>query len=136
MMKITLTQVKERATGLAQSGIAKSTQVAEMTKLQLNIVSQEEMIKKSFYELGKRYYEQYGKAPEPAYEASCLKVAEGYKQINQYKERIKELRNPDVFSIYDDSDLVDLRDDEIFVVRPEALEEDEDLGDNDFSDFV
>lgn len=128
-MKITLTQVKERATGLAQSGIAKSTQVAEMTKLQLNIVSQEEVIKKSFYELGKRYYEQYGKTPEPAYEAACLKVAEGYKQITNNKERIKELRNPDVFSIYDDSDLVDLSEEEIFVVSPEAFEDDSDLDD-------
>lgn len=130
-MKITLTQVKERATGLAQTGLVKSTQVAEMTKLQLNIVSQEEAIKRSFYELGKRYYEQYGKNPEPAYEAACLKVDEGFKEIASYKARIKEIRNPDVFSIYEPFDVVDVDMDDLLVVRPEALDEDNE----DFLDF-
>lgn len=115
MLKITLTQVKEKATDLAQTGFAKSSQVAEMTKLQLNIVSQEDIIKKSFFELGKRYYEQNSNNPEPAYEAACQRVEGAYKKIAQNKERIKELRNPDILSIYDiNSDYIDVTEEDIF----------------------
>lgn len=116
MTRITLTQIKDKASDLAQTGIAKSSQVAEIAKLQINNVNQEDVIKKAFFEMGKRYYEQNRETPEPAYLAACQKVDGCYKLIAQNKERIKELRNPDILSIYDipsdivDADAVDISD--------------------------
>lgn len=101
MAKITLVEVKERASGLAQAGLVKSSQTMEIAKLQIGIVSQEDVIKKSFFELGKRYYEQHGDNPEPAYEAACQKASASYKNIAEKKEKIKELKHRDVLDIYD-----------------------------------
>lgn len=123
MAKITLVEVKEKASGLAQAGIVKSTQTMEIAKLQIGIVSQEDVIKKAFFDLGKRYYEQHGKNPEPAYEAACQKVDAGYALIAEKKAKIKELKNPDVLDIYDvpshvieaDIELVDIEEEDAFL---------------------
>lgn len=120
MAKITLVEVKEKASDLAQAGIIKSSQTMEIAKLQIGIVSQEDVIKKAFFDLGKRYYEQHGQNPEPAYEAACQKVDAGYQLIAEKKAKIKELKNPDVLNIYDvpsnvieaDIELVDIEEEE------------------------
>lgn len=123
MIKITLTQVKEKAADLAQTGIVKSTQISEIAKLQITNMTHEDSIKKAYFELGKRYFEQYGKNPEPPYEASCQKIEETFKLIAKNKERIKDLRNPDIINIYDMPD--DVVDVEVEDVTKEDIEETE-----------
>lgn len=121
MIKLTLTQVKEKATDLAQTGLVKSSQMTEIAKLQISNMTHEDVIKKAYFELGKRYYEQYGDKPESAYEASCQKVSETYKAIAKNKARIKELRNPDIVSIYDlPDDVVDIDIEEVTETTEES----------------
>lgn len=127
MAKISINQMKEKAVDFAQSGLAKSSQVAEMSKLQLNIASHEEIIKKSFFEIGKRYYEMNGENPDPAFEAACQKANMSFTHINKNKERIKELRNPDASSIYDiTNDVIELNESDLFD-NEEFLQETNDL---------
>ena len=54
--------------------MAKSKQLAEITKLSLNNASEEDAIKKAYVEIGKLYYAERGMAPEAAYVA-CVSVS-------------------------------------------------------------
>lgn len=123
MTRITLTQIKDKASDLAASGLVKSTQMAEIAKLQLNNVSQEDVIKRAFFEMGKRYYEQHGENPDPAYMAACQKVDACYQVIEKNKQRMEELKHPDVLSIYDVS--VNAMDAE--VVEADVIESEDDM---------
>lgn len=96
MSKITLEDVKDKAVDLAQAGLAKSSQVAEMAKLQINTATEQETIKKLYLQLGKRYYQEFSFDPGANYEEACVKITEAKQRINENTMRIKELRNPDI----------------------------------------
>ena len=51
-----LDELKDRAMDLGRAGVAKSKQLAEITKLSLNNASEEDAIKKAYVEIGKLYY--------------------------------------------------------------------------------
>ena len=61
-----LDELKDRAMDLGRAGVAKSKQLAEITKLSLNNASEEDAIKKAYVEIGKLYYAERGMAPEAA----------------------------------------------------------------------
>lgn len=91
-----LDEVKEKVSDLTQSGIAKSSQLAEMAKLQVNIATEQDNIKKIYMELGKYYYENYKDNPAPPLADACKKISLSQNIIGAHNLRIKELRNPDV----------------------------------------
>jgi len=66
--------LKERASGLAQSGVAKSKELAEIGKLKLNNAAEEDAIRKAYTEIGKLYYAERGMTPDAAYAALCERV--------------------------------------------------------------
>lgn len=96
MAKITLDDVKDRAVDLAQSGIAKSAQVTEMAKLQINSATEQDTIKKLFIDIGKRYFEANQENPDLMYAESIEKIKKSKEKISANNLRIKELRNPDI----------------------------------------
>ncbi len=96
MDKFTLDNVKGKVADLAQTGLAKSSQVTEMAKLQINNASENETLKKIYLELGKYYYEEFCDNPHPAVAEACEKIVEAKKNIVANNLRIKELRNPDI----------------------------------------
>ncbi len=95
-MKFTLDDAIEKVGDLAQTGIAKSAQVTEMAKLQINNATENENIKKQYMELGKTYYQQFGQFPEPRFQEACEKIKESRASIVKNNLRIKELRNDDI----------------------------------------
>ena len=64
---------KEKATDLAQAGVAQSKRLAEIAKLKTANMGEEDTIKKAYLEIGKLYYTERGFAPEGAYAAACEK---------------------------------------------------------------
>lgn len=70
-----LDELKDRAMDLGRAGVAKSKQLAEITKLSLNNASEEDAIKKAYVEIGKLYYAERGMAPEAAYVALCVSAS-------------------------------------------------------------
>jgi hypothetical protein len=90
--KMNLTDIKDRVTDLAQSGVAKSKQLAEVAKLKTNNMSEEDAIKKAYVEIGKLYYAERGMAPEGAYVALCEKITTAKTNIEANNARIAELR--------------------------------------------
>ena len=84
--------LRDRAMDLGRAGVAKSKQLAEITRLTLNNASEEDAIKKAYLEIGKLYYAERGNAPEPAYAALCEKVTAAKVNIEENKARIAQIK--------------------------------------------
>lgn len=84
--------VKDRAVDLAQTGVAKSKQLAEIAKLKLANMGEEDSVKKAYIEIGKLYYAERGMTPDAAYAALCEKITAAKVNIEENKVRIEELR--------------------------------------------
>lgn len=85
-------ELKEKAMDLAQTGMAKSKQLAEIAKLNMAIVSEEETVRKLYIEIGKLYYAERGMAPDPAYAALCEKITAAKTTVEESRVRIAELK--------------------------------------------
>jgi len=85
-------ELKSRAVDLAQTGAAKSKQVAELAKLNLNNASEEEAIKKTYQEIGKVFYEANAGAAAAEYAELFEKVTAAKINIEENKSRIAELK--------------------------------------------
>jgi hypothetical protein len=88
--------LKDRAVDLGRAGVAKSKQLAEITKLSLNNASEEDTIKKAYVEIGKLYYAERGSAPEAAYVALCERITTAKLNIEENKARIAQLKQESV----------------------------------------
>ena len=84
---------KEKATDLAQAGVAQSKRLAEIAKLKTANMGEEDTIKKAYIELGKLYYAEKGAAPEAAYAASCEKITAAKAAIEANNDRSAELKS-------------------------------------------
>ena len=91
-----LDELKSRAVDLAQTGAAKSKQVAELAKLNLNNASEEEAIKKAYVEIGKLYYELNAGAASAEFTELLEKVTTAKINIEENKSRIAELKTAPV----------------------------------------
>lgn len=87
--------LKDKAIDLAQSGVAKSRQLAEIAKLKTANMGEEDTIKKAYIEIGKLYYAERGMAPDGAYAALCEKITAAKINIEENKNRIIELKGED-----------------------------------------
>ncbi len=84
--------LKEKATDLAQAGVAQSKRLGEIAKLKASNLGEEDTIKKAYVEIGKLYYAEMGHAPEGAYAAACEKITAAKAAIEANNERIAELK--------------------------------------------
>ena len=85
----TFENLKDRATDLAQAGVAQSKRLAEIAKLKTANMAEEDAIKKAYLEIGKLYYAERGMAPDPAYAALCEKITAAKVNIEENKNRIE-----------------------------------------------
>lgn len=90
-----LDNLKEKAVDLAQSGAAKSKELAEIGKLKLNNAAEEDTIKKAYIEIGKLYYAERGMTPDVAYAAQCEKITASKAAIEANNARIEALKADD-----------------------------------------
>ena len=84
--------LKEKASDLAQAGVAQSKRLAEIAKLKTANLGEEDNIKKAYVEIGKLYYAEKGHAPEGAYAAACEKITAAKAAIEANNDRIAELK--------------------------------------------
>ena len=87
-----LDELRDRAMDLGRAGVAKSKQLAEITKQTLHNATQEDAITKAYVEIGKLYYAERGMAPEAAYVSLCEKITAAKINIEENKARIAELK--------------------------------------------
>ena len=90
----TFENLKDKATDLAQAGVAQSKRLAEIAKLKTANMAEEDAIKKAYVEIGKLYYAEKGATPDGAFAAACEKVTASKAVIETNNERIAELKQP------------------------------------------
>ena len=87
--------LKDKATDLAQTGVAESKRLAEIAKLKTANLGEEDAIKKAYIEIGKLYYETNCAAPGEEYTAACEKITAAKANIEANNDRIAELKVKD-----------------------------------------
>ncbi len=87
--------LKEKVSDLAQAGVAKSKQLAEITKLKAANMAEQDTIKKAYLEIGKLYYAEKGTTPEGGYAAACEKITAAKANIAANNAKIEELKDGD-----------------------------------------
>ena len=92
MAKEILDALKDKAADLAQAGVAQSKRLAEIAKLKVSNMGEEDAIKKAYIEIGKLYYAEKGAAPDAAYVAACEKITAAKAAIETNNDRIAELK--------------------------------------------
>ena len=90
-----LDSLKDKAVDLAQSGAAKSKELAEIGKLKINNAAEEDNIKKAYIEIGKLYYAERGMTPDAAYAALCEKITASKAVIEANNARIEAMKADD-----------------------------------------
>ena len=92
--KSTFENLRDKATDLAQAGVAQSKRLAEIAKLKTANMAEEDAIRKAYIEIGKLYYAEQGVAPDGAYAAACERITASKALIETNNERIAELKQP------------------------------------------
>ncbi len=98
--------IKERAVDLANTGVAQSKRLAEITKLKTANMGEEDTIKRAYIELGKLYYAQMSTEAEGKFIAPCEKIATAKGVIEANNARISELNGKSDEDDFDQSDIV------------------------------
>ena len=92
--KDTFDTLKDKATDLAQAGVAQSKRLAEIAKLKMANMAEEDANKKAYIEIGKLYYAEQGASPDGAFAAACERVTASKAAIEANNDRIAELKQP------------------------------------------
>lgn len=87
--------IMSRISAMAQSGVAKAKDLAEIAKLKVNNAAEQDGIRKAYIEIGKLYFAQHGDAPDPAFAALCAQIAERKEKIAYNDERITDIKLSD-----------------------------------------
>jgi len=87
--------LKEKVADLAQAGVAKSKQLAEIAKLKAANMAEQDTIKKAYLEIGKLYYAEKGTTPEGGYAAACEKITTAKANIAANNAKIEDLKDGD-----------------------------------------
>ena len=87
--------LKEKVADLAQAGVAKSKQLAEIAKLKAANMAEQDAIRKAYLEIGKLYYAEKGATPEGGYAAACEKITTAKANIAANNAKIEDLKDED-----------------------------------------
>ena len=87
--------LKEKVADLAQAGVAKSKQLAEIAKLKAANMAEQDAIRKAYLEIGKLYYAEKGATPEGGYVAACERITAAKANIAANNAKIEDLKDGD-----------------------------------------
>lgn len=91
--KVKFDEIKERATDLANSGIAKSKTMADIAKLKASSMAEEDAVKKAFIEIGKAVYAALETGEEAVIDTYVEKIKASKALIAENAAKIAELKN-------------------------------------------
>ncbi|MDE6749819.1 MAG: zinc ribbon domain-containing protein [Lachnospiraceae bacterium] len=70
----------------------KAKDVAEIVRLKSQIKSCEDIVKRNYMEIGRRYYELHASTPEEHYAEQCIAINNAQDNIAEYEQKIKEIK--------------------------------------------
>ena len=85
----------KKINGLAKNAVQKSSEVMEITKLNVNINTEEEGLNDLFIKLGKYCFEKYikGETTDNTVAEICKEIKIHQENINYFKEKVNEIKN-------------------------------------------
>ncbi|MCM1040664.1 MAG: hypothetical protein NC314_12295 [Roseburia sp.] len=92
MDKSFVTRIGETISVKGKEVTDKAKDLAEIANLKSQISTCEEVVKKNYMEIGRRYYELHGAAPEEDYDEQCRAIANAQNGITELEEKIKEIK--------------------------------------------
>lgn len=92
MDKSFVTKIGETISVKGKEVTDKARDLAEIANLKSQINTCEEVVKKNYMEIGKRYYELHGAEPEEDYDDQCRAIANARNGIAELEEKIKEIK--------------------------------------------
>ncbi len=89
-----ITNIKETLEKAIKTGVDKSNEIVEITKLKYAIADMEGDISKLMREIGESVYEAYkdSKEPDETINESCATISEKYAQIDEMRAKLNELK--------------------------------------------
>lgn len=110
--------IKDKANAAAQTAAKAAKYVALASKKRLEIVKEQEKIRRNYAKLGKVYYKDYVTDEEPdeaEYKPICEEISVSFRRINELREEIAEAK-----AEYNGDDAAEDEEDEVDIF---ALEE-------------
>ena len=92
MDKSFVTKIGETISVKGKEVSDKARDLAEIANLKSQINTCEEVVKKNYMEIGRRYYELHGAEPEEDYDEQCRAIANARNGIAELEEKIKEIK--------------------------------------------
>ncbi|MBQ7717802.1 MAG: zinc ribbon domain-containing protein [Clostridia bacterium] len=89
-----ITSIKETLGKAIKTGVDKSNEIVEITKLKFALSDIESDISKLMRDIGESVYEAYkeNKEPDEEINANCALIAEKYEQAEEMRAKINELK--------------------------------------------
>ena len=81
-----------KAKELADAGVAKAKELSEIGKLKVQNSTEQETIRKAYFDLGKLYYAEHGSTPEAAYAELCQRITDALARISYNNERVADIK--------------------------------------------
>lgn len=111
MFKKNASKVADKSVLFAKKAADKAVEYAKVTKLNAEIVSEKDKMRKAYQEIGKIYYDLHKDAPEAEF-ASAIEALEAAKAAIKAKrteiEALKATEKVDVCADIDDDDVIDV----------------------------
>lgn len=99
----TMDSLKDKASNVAQGAAKTAKYVASVSKMRLEILKEQERIRRSYAKLGKVYYKDYVTDEEPdeaEYKPLCEDISASFRRINELREQIAEAK--EAYSVGDE----------------------------------
>lgn len=90
-MATTMDSLKEKAADAAQTAAKTAKYVASLSKMRLEIIKEQERVRRNYGKLGKVYYKDYVTDEEPdeaEYKPLCDDISASFRRINELREQI------------------------------------------------
>lgn len=94
-MNETMEVLKDKATEAAQTAANATRRVAVITKKKLEILAEQEKIRRNYTRLGKIYYKDYVTDEEPddaEYQPLCSQISASFQRINRLRDEISQIK--------------------------------------------
>ncbi|OPZ88720.1 MAG: Double zinc ribbon [Firmicutes bacterium ADurb.Bin419] len=82
----------EKISSAGKDMAKKTKELADVTKLNMQIGSEEDNIKNNYIEIGKLYYGLFSSSPDERLASLCSSITESLNKINTYKEQIQTIK--------------------------------------------
>lgn len=85
-------KIGEKITSTSKDVAKKTKELADISKINTQISSEEDSIKYKYNQIGKLYYETFGENPDEVFAPMCQSIIESQKKISEYRYQIQVIK--------------------------------------------